>query len=415
MVRGHAVTQLMAYYTCPLSTCTSHEHILYLSKGHNPDELRALSWNIMGETRKGWADARRIIVEANIKGNDIVFLQEVQWVVTDTHDTKELFVKLATRAQYKVGPMTRSEHRKTDTFILYNSKKLQCEGEDEKEEEEEEEEEEEAEDEDEDTLKTKLTTRLQSMEGWTEDYSQRLCVQVFTLKGKGDTSKFVAISLHAPYKNRGDNQDFCELVRDFIEEVDTVHRLPVLVGGDFNTDISCWKESGFKGLDYEAGRIPIDFITMKVCRKKNHLEIAEVQKMKCDEIAIPESAETIEVHLKDGSKMTVAECKEKSIDNFSKHLCGYHMPLTVVVKYSPNAIQSKGSKQESMSREKLEAEIAKLKREIQEMTVENEKVKEQHQAEIASLKKQHKEEIDSLKLRLLSPKTSKKGPTTKAK
>ena len=68
--------------------------------------------------------------------------------------------------------------------------------------------------------------------------------------------------------------------------------------------------------------------------------------------------------------MTVAECKAKSIDNFSKHLCGYHMPLTVVVKYSPNAIQSEGSEQESMSREELEAEIAKLKRKIREMTVE---------------------------------------------
>ena len=95
--------------------------------------------------------------------------------------------------------------------------------------------------------------------------------------------------------------------------------------------------------------------------------------------------------------MTVAECKAKSIDNFSKHLCGYHMPLTVVVKYSPNAIQSEGSEQESMSREELEAENAKLKRKIQEMTVENEKVKEQHQADIVSLKKQHKEEIAMLK------------------
>ena len=95
--------------------------------------------------------------------------------------------------------------------------------------------------------------------------------------------------------------------------------------------------------------------------------------------------------------MTVAECKVKSIDNFSKHLCGYHMPLTVVVKYSPNAIQSEGSEQESMSREELEAEIAKLKRKIREMTVENEKVKEQHQADIVRLKKQHKEEIAMLK------------------
>ena len=98
--------------------------------------------------------------------------------------------------------------------------------------------------------------------------------------------------------------------------------------------------------------------------------------------------------------MTVAECKAKSIDNFSKHLCGYHMPLTVVVKYSPNAIQSEGSEQESMSREELEAKNAKLERKIQELTDENEKVKEQHQEEIRKMEEQYQEEIRKMEKRI---------------
>ena len=58
-------------------------------KGRNPVEIEALSWNIMGETHKGWATARKEIVLANIRYQsydtvdtlyDIVILQEVQWV-----------------------------------------------------------------------------------------------------------------------------------------------------------------------------------------------------------------------------------------------------------------------------------------------------------------------------------------------
>ena len=248
--------------------------------------------------------------------------------------------KSLTDAGYGVA-LTKSEGNQGNCYILYKSSKLQKEV----------------------AHTTEVTKTLESVDGWTAQYSQRLCVQVFTLKGKKDTSMFVAISLHAPYKDKGDTQDFCDLVRDFIEEVVTDHRLPVLVGGDFNTDIFRWKDSGFKGLDYEAGRTPIDFITMKVPEEKYHLEMAEVRKMECDEIKIPEDTNSKEVRLKGGSKMTVAACKDRSTANFSKHLCGSHMPLTVVVKYSPNAIQSEGSEQESMSWEELEAENAKLKKE----------------------------------------------------
>ena len=153
-------------------------------------------------------------------------------------------------------------------YILYRSPKLQCE----------------------DAHKTKVTKTLESVDGWKTHYSKWLCVQVFTLKGKEDTSMFVAISLHAPYKDKKEIRQFCDLVKAFIEEVITFHRLPVLVGGDFNTDIRHWKGSGFKGLDYDTDCIPRDFITMKVPEEKYHLEMAEVQKMECDTIAIPKDA-----------------------------------------------------------------------------------------------------------------------------
>ena len=182
-MHGHAVTQLMVYYTCPLSTCTSHAHILYCLKGRNPDEIRALSWNIMGETHKGWAAARMEIVLANIRYQsydtvdtlyDIVFLQEVQWV-------GKAFQKSLTDAGYGVA-LTKSEGNQGNCYILYKSPKLQKE----------------------DAHTTKVTKTLESVDGWTAQYSKRLCVQVLTLKGKEDKSMFVAISLHAPYKNRGD-------------------------------------------------------------------------------------------------------------------------------------------------------------------------------------------------------------------
>lgn len=51
------------------------------------------------------------------------------------------------------------------------------------------------------------------------------------LKEKGDTSKFVAISCHAPSKDKALNKAFCDLMKAFIEDV--AHNLPVLVGGDF--------------------------------------------------------------------------------------------------------------------------------------------------------------------------------------
>ena len=381
---------------CALSTCTSHAHILYLSKGHNPDEIRALSWNIMGDTHEGWATVRSVIVHPNIQGYDIVFLQEVQWVEDGTKKRLATpgYDPILKKSKDKSSTplfevaLTRSNGDDRNICILYKPDRLQCED------------------------ASAVTQTLRSVAGWKDEYSERLCVQVFTLKGKGDTSKFVAISLHAP--KYAENKPVCDLVKAFIEDVVTVHRLPVLVGGDFNSDIRHWNENhgDFLGLDYEGcNPKPIDFIVMKVPRI---MEMAKVQKMECHKITIT-NAEDIEVKLKDETIMTVAECKERSTANFSKHLCGSHMPLTVVVKYSPNAIQSEGSKQESMSWEKLKAENAKLKMQIQEMTVENKKVKERHQAEIASLKKQHKEEIDSLKVRLPSPKTSKKGPTTKAK
>ena len=287
------------YFTCTY-TCL---------KGHNPDgTIQVLDWNMMGLTHKGLAEARSEIVLANIQGYDIVFLQEVQWAETGIKG------RLATPAGYEVA-MTRSKGADRNTCILYNSGKLH---------------------EDPDSVTRALI--MSNLANWHDEYSQRLCVRVFTLVGKGNTSKFVAISLHAP-NDVHMNNTFCELVRAFIEEVVTVHRLPVLVGGDFNSDIRHWNlnDGDFLGLDYEAGRNPIDFIVMRVPTGNIHLEMAvSVRVMRQDEIDLPEDAQDLQVVMARGGMrqiIPVREFKEQYSDSFFMHLCGNHMPLNTVIRY----------------------------------------------------------------------------------
>ena len=322
------------------------------------NELKVLNWNIMGECYGGWAKARSKIVQHNIQGYDVVFLQEVQWV---EEGTKE---RLA--AGYEVV-MESSQHNNRNTCILYNSDRLQHE----------------------DDYTDTVTKTL--LRGWTEHYSKRLCVKVFSLRGKGDTSKFVAISLHAPKKTE-DNHSFCDLVKAGIEKVVADHKLPVLVGGDFNSDIHRWEDDGFQSLNYDAGRSPIDFITMKFPRQNNHLTIGMVQKIKRDNITIPPDAEDIMVELKKSLKMKVKECKVKAVDKFYQHLCGYHMPLTVVVTYSDDVILNEGDDDETKSREELMEEIARLTEELRKMKSKMKEMEKQYQAEIANLKGKVKHE-----------------------
>ena len=312
----------------------------------------------MGKSSEGWAEARREIVKANIQGYEIVFLQEVQWVEKGTKEN------IARPAGYEVV-LVRSAHENRNTCILYNAERLQREDE-----------------------KTKeVTETLAGDQRWTA-YSKRLCVQVFSLKGKGDSSKFVAISLHAP-KPTNDNYSFCDLMKTAIKRIVKHHKLPVLVGGDFNTNITWWEKDGFEGLDYDAGRIPIDFITMKVPRINNHLKMDKVQKMEGENIAIPEKARSIEVALKGGS-MTVQIAKENAVGNFWSHLCDYHMPLTVDIVYSDVAYPTEGAHDEddkTSQVEDLNKENNRLKRKVKELEKEIEELKKQHEKELSKLKR----------------------------
>ena len=310
----------------------------------------------MGKSSAGWAEARKEIVKANIQGYEIVFLQEVQWVEKGTKEN------IARPAGYEVV-LVRSAHENRNTCILYNAERLQREDE-----------------------KTKeVTETLADDKRWTA-YSNRLCVQVFSLKRKRDSSKFVAISLHAPNKKKDDNYSFCDLMKTAIKRIVEDHKLPVLVGGDFNTNITWWERDGFEGLDYVARRDPIDFITMKVPRKNNHLKMGKVQKMEGENIVIPEKAKKIKVALKDGSIMTVKDLKDKAVDNFWSHLCDYHMPLTVDIVYSDVAIPTEGAHDEDektsqveylkKENDRLERKVKELEKEIREMKTARERTEQ---------------------------------------
>ena len=295
---------------CALSTCTSHAHILYLSKGHNPDEIRALSWNIMGDTHEGWATVRSVIVHPNIQGYDIVFLQEVQWVEDDTKDriatpgfdpTSKKSKNKTSTPLFEVA-LTRSKCKKRNICILYKPDRLQRE----------------------DADSVTVTQTLRSVAGWKDEYSKRLCVQVFTLKGKGDTSKFVAISLHAP---RTDTETYCNTVKKAIGRVVAKHKVPVIVGGDFNTDIYDWKYDHFLGV-HKTRHKRIDFIIMKV-PSNNHLEIGHVMPIEDIDISAGQ-----DLRFRRNGKVTkVSEYKEDYTYEFYQHLCDSHMPLTVPIKW----------------------------------------------------------------------------------
>ena len=365
MVHGHAVTQLMAYYTCPLSTCTSHAHILYLSKGHNPDEIRALSWNIMGDTGTGWAEARKKIVPDNIRGYDIVFLQEVQWA--------ESYVKkyLAAPAGYEFA-ITKSATEIRNVCILYNPEKLKCED-------------------------AKLVNKIMTVTGWTDIQFQRVCIQVFALHERGKTSKFVAIGVHAN-NDVYINEAFCRLLKITVEKISEVQgpcALPIILGGDFNSDIRYWKiDSVFLGLMYETDRNPIDFITLKPTRD-SHLEMAEVRVTQYSEIKILREAQELEVQIEDreetGKKkkkimLTVAELKREYGENtFFRYLCGGHRPLTVVVHFNDATV----------TRITLQEEVAELAGQVKKLGLELQKSQDrirELKEEKAQLKRQLQEQ-----------------------
>ena len=273
--------------------------ILSCLTGHScKNIIRVLSWNIMGSTNRGWARVRKQVVQANIKGYDMVLLQEVPWVKTGTKK------RLADPAGYK---LVMSESANRHSCILYNPQKLQCE--------------------DDDT--TVIKKSLKSVKDWAvhSEHFNRLCVQVFSPTAMGGLSKFVAISLYAP---RSNTKPFCNVVKASIKKVVAVHKLPVLVGGDFNTDIYDWKNDGFLGL-HEARHKRIDFIVMKV-PKRSHLKIVKVQVH--EDIAIPAEVQKSEVMRSEGDEMiSVKDFTKHYTHEFYRDLCDSHMPLTAEIEY----------------------------------------------------------------------------------
>ena len=252
--------------------------------------IRVLGWNIMGSHNRRWARVREQVVLANIQRYGIVFLQEVPWALTDIKK------RFATPARYDV--VMPKEKSSRSSCILYNPSTL------------------EGVDDDTDTI----TETMKSVQGRAHrEYSKRLCVKVFTLKGKRRTTKFVAISLHAPRRN---TKHFCDVVKASIEKVVADHKLPVLVGGDFNTDIYGWKNEGFLGL-HEARHKRIDFIVMKVPRR-NRLRIAKVQMR--ENVVIPRKTQKLEV-MREGERTSVKKFKKQYTYKFYQGLCDSHMPL----------------------------------------------------------------------------------------
>ena len=226
---------------------------------------------------------------------------------------------------------------------------------------------------------------------WDKKFSQRVCIRVFKLKEKGSTPKFVAISMHAPKKNNKDRKAFLDDMRTLIQLVVGEYGLPVLVGGDFNTDehIQDWERDRFTGLHYESERKRIDFITMKVPVDSSYLKLEEVKQFKFSDIAIPSTAEGIDV--KDGGrKIKVKAFRSESEHRFFGSLCDHHMPLTVAVTYCSDIGQPQKPKDEKKRRSAVKKEAG----------ADDEST---HQEKMETLIMQHREdqrEINELRLSL---------------
>ena len=148
---------------------------------------------------------------------------------------------------------------------------------------------------------------------------------MFTLLGEGDTSKFVAISLHAP---KTDTETYCNAVKEAIGRVVAKHNVPVIVGGDFNTDIYDWKYDHFLGL-HKTRHKRNDFIIMKVPRD-NHLEIGNVTPLEDIDTS---TVQDLRLRRGNGRVTQLSEFKEDYTYEFYQHLCDSHMPLTVAIKW----------------------------------------------------------------------------------
>ena len=356
-----------------------------------PVGIKIFTWNVMGSTREGWTNVRKLFIKGNINGYDIVFLQEVQWV-NEEHFISENY----TLAKMTKSVNERGEETKRNICILIDPQKLKCE----------------------ESLRTDVTRVIMTVMGWSDKYFHRVCIQVFTQQGRGETSRFVAIGVHAPI-DRQDCHTFGELLKIAVEKINEVLALPVLLAGDFNCDITAWGSSTFLVPQYPAGRSPIDFIALKIT-SDSHLAIENMTMTQYSEVLIPDAARQLKVKVQNKQSLpmpTVDQLIQKYSQNlytFYVQLCDGHRPLSAEVTNS-NAMSPEEVARHAERGKELEDENKKLKQEVtrhaereKELEDENKKLKKEvtrHAERVKELEDENemlKKKVDRLASQLKS-------------
>ena len=319
-----------------------------------PIGLKIFTWNVMGVPHKGWTAVREHFIKGNIDEYDIVFLQEVQWV------KEEHF----TSANYELANFTRSIGKRDkptnrNICILFDPQKLKCE------------------------KSTGVTRVIMNVMGWSDKDSHRVCIQVFTQQGRGKTSKFVAIGVHAP-RDIHKCYAFCNLLMIAVEKINDVLALPVLLAGDFNCDIRARQSPTFLVPEYVIDRSPIDFIALKIA-SDSHLAIENMKMTQYGEIGIPDAAQKLKVQVQGKKgKSTVKKLIQKYSQNlypFYVQLCGGHRPLSAEVKnsnaMSPKEVARRARRVKELEDEnkKMKKNVARLAKRVEELEDENKKMK----------------------------------------
>ena len=306
-----------------------------------PVGIKIFTWNAMGNTRKGWTDVRKLFIKGNINGYDIVFLQEVQWVNEEHFISENYMLAKMTKSVNERGKQTNR-----NICILFDPRRLNCE----------------------ESLRTDVTHVIMTVMGWSDKDSHRVCIQVFTQQGSGET--FVAIGVHAPI-DRQDCHTFCDLLKIAVEKINEVLALPVLLAGDFNCDIRVWRSPTFLVPEYIIDRSPIDFIALKIT-SDSHLAIENMTMTQYSEMIIPDDARQLHVKAQDKqrkSTSTVDQLIQKYSQDlypFYAKLCDGHRPLSAEVKYST-----------AMSSTMSPEEVAGLVERVKELEDENKELKEE--------------------------------------
>ena len=113
----------------------------------------------------------------------------------------------------------------------------------------------------------------------------RTCIGAFMINSEGKQGpRFVAICLHAPYKDKNAQRLYFEALREFVDSVLKTYGVPVVIGGDFNASVCWWqKVFGYSDMHYQPCRKVslIDFITMK-CPKPSAYSVTDVQAVEAD-------------------------------------------------------------------------------------------------------------------------------------